>query len=69
MTYRFHELEFFTFVNFLQTEDVFQAGLAKVALLHLQNRIRLTRSDIKHLLYSRQEHVIIDEKRGRRENK
>jgi hypothetical protein len=44
--YRFDELELFSFVNFLQTEDVLEAGLAKVALFHLQNRIRLTRSDI-----------------------
>jgi len=44
--YRFDELKLFSFVNFLQTVDVLEAGLAKVALLHLQNRIRLTRSDI-----------------------
>lgn len=44
--YRFDKLKLFAFVDFLQAEDVLETGLAKVALFHLQNRIRLRRSDI-----------------------
>lgn len=44
--YRFDKLEFFPLVDLLQAENVLETRLAEVALLHLQDRIRLTRSDI-----------------------
>ena len=39
--YRFDEFEFLAFVHFLKAEDVFETGLAEVALLHFQNGIGL----------------------------
>ena len=43
--YRFDEFEFLAFVHFLKAEDVFETGLAEVALLHFQNGIGLKKKN------------------------
>lgn len=46
-TYRFHELELFSFLDFLQENYIFQRRLEEVTLLHLQASIRLRKKEKK----------------------